>query len=1116
MVYGPQSKGFGLNTPNYGVFRVTNSGKNVFTIERTGGTDGAQTVYYRTVNGSAVGGTHFTHAAGSVTFAKGESKKTVTVTEKAVTAAFQKAGAAYPATAYSNGDRTYQMEIYRVDGGAIIDGNGNRATRTMAKSSSYTIDRALYSTEQSRVNIAKTASGENGAKIADTTTSQGGSTQKIHFLLNRDNKENYHTSSNLSSYFSGNTLSYLQNTCTNWLYRYEMYAYEQEDCYEHAYMGSKPAAKQHYDLSGKDKAVSGIDGQLWARNFLQPEGQTHKQYCFPDQRTGGKEGSGYPLDANGSTTEINGKRYITPGVNDPCYLYFSAAGASEDIWWINGLTSYALPYDNVEPQLLAIAPMAGGTWYLHARATNSDGVTATAYRSVTIPSSGSSAYAPPELTVSADNSSWAKSRVITVTRSPGSAQVTVKKPDGTAETVSGGSYSAMTNGLYTFTLTFNGETVTRQAAVSKLDTMAQAITVSQLPGDAYAEQVTLEISVTDGGSGVKTVTAKWGETPAVLTDHGDGAYSATCPNAAGAYKLTVTAADNVGNSASAESKTYTVDLQKPILTVRETSSGTAGETYAYTVNANGNRDVTVRLPDGTETSALTGSFTLAEPETYLVIVTDAAGHFVSQEITVSAAVDGVAPDVRLYADDTVDLPVLTVSAAIYEAGSAPTVLLDGAALTVADQGDGLYTGSFPVTRGGCYTVVVSDRAGNTGRDSITVYGLVDGDRTVLKVAENGVYGALPVLTAEGYRFDGWYTAAEGGVEVKTGAEIGLNYTVYARWTHIAHAGGTATCQKRAVCAVCGQPYGDNGEHDYDFSAWGYRDADGHAHCCQTQDCTEPKTCAVCKATEGNALGHDHSVSLDNGVPVDCTTDGREPDRKCSRCADVQSGAVIHASGHSAGASVVEDSIAATCTADGSYAEVVYCRKCDAEISRTPKTTLALGHIWGEWSVITPATEEAEGVKQRSCQNDPQHIDRQNIPKLPARPVGPKPAEKPQETPGSGFVDVPEESYFREAVDWAVKNGITTGVDAAHFAPDGICTRAQAVTFLWRAAGCPAPQTEDMPFADVTPEAYYYRAVLWAVEHGVTKGTGATAFSPDAACTRGEIVTFIWRSRGSAA
>lgn len=205
--------------------------------------------------------------------------------------------------------------------------------------------------------------------------------------------------------------------------------------------------------------------------------------------------------------------------------------------------------------------------------------------------------------------------------------------------------------------------------------------------------------------------------------------------------------------------------------------------------------------------------------------------------------------------------------------------------------------------------------------------------------------------------------------------------------------------------------------------------------------------------------------------------------------------------------------AATCTESAVYYKSCVCGEKGEETFAQGEP---LGHAWGEWTVITPATEEAEGVRQRTCQNDPQHIDRQNIPKLPARPVWPKPAEKPQETPGSGFVDVPEESYFREAMDWTVKNGITTGVGAAHFAPDGICTRAQAVTFLWRAAGCPAPQTEDMPFADVTPEAYYYRAVLWAVEHGVTKGTGATAFSPDAACTRGEIVTFIWRSRGSAA
>lgn len=147
-----------------------------------------------------------------------------------------------------------------------------------------------------------------------------------------------------------------------------------------------------------------------------------------------------------------------------------------------------------------------------------------------------------------------------------------------------------------------------------------------------------------------------------------------------------------------------------------------------------------------------------------------------------------------------------------------------------------------MTCGGCYTVAASDRAGNTGRDSITVYGLVDGDRTVLKVAENGVYGALPVLTAEGYRFDGWYTAAEGGVEVKTGAEIGSNYTVYARWTHIAHAGGTATCQKRAVCAVCGAEYGDLSGHA-PAAQWS-KDESGHWHACQTEGCTEKRDFAA--------------------------------------------------------------------------------------------------------------------------------------------------------------------------------------------------------------------------------------------------------------------------------
>ena len=115
-----------------------------------------------------------------------------------------------------------------------------------------------------------------------------------------------------------------------------------------------------------------------------------------------------------------------------------------------------------------------------------------------------------------------------------------------------------------------------------------------------------------------------------------------------------------------------------------------------------------------------------------------------------------------------------------------------------------------------------------------------------------------------------------------------------------------------------------------------------------------------------------------------------------------------------------------------------------------------------------------------------------------------------------FVDVPEGSYYEEAVNWAVEKGITTGTDATHFSPDGICTRAQAVTFLWRAAGSPAAKSAVMPFTDVKSGSYYYDAVLWAVENGITKGTSETMFSPDATCSRAQIVTFLWRSQKSPA
>lgn len=115
-----------------------------------------------------------------------------------------------------------------------------------------------------------------------------------------------------------------------------------------------------------------------------------------------------------------------------------------------------------------------------------------------------------------------------------------------------------------------------------------------------------------------------------------------------------------------------------------------------------------------------------------------------------------------------------------------------------------------------------------------------------------------------------------------------------------------------------------------------------------------------------------------------------------------------------------------------------------------------------------------------------------------------------------FTDVADKAYYRDAVAWAVENGITKGTTATTFSPNATCTRAQAVTFLWRAAGSPEPKTSTMPFTDVNAGSYYYDAVLWAVENGITKGTSDTTFSPNMTCSRAQIVAFLWRSEKSPA
>ena len=120
-----------------------------------------------------------------------------------------------------------------------------------------------------------------------------------------------------------------------------------------------------------------------------------------------------------------------------------------------------------------------------------------------------------------------------------------------------------------------------------------------------------------------------------------------------------------------------------------------------------------------------------------------------------------------------------------------------------------------------------------------------------------------------------------------------------------------------------------------------------------------------------------------------------------------------------------------------------------------------------------------------------------------------------DAPKNPFEDVKEGAYYYDPVLWAVNHDpqITVGTSETTFSPENTCTRAQVVTFLWRAMKCPEPTTADNPFLDVTPDQYYYKAVLWAVEHGITAGISETAFGPDQNCTRAQVVTFLWRTEG---
>ena len=320
-------------------------------------------------------------------------------------------------------------------------------------------------------------------------------------------------------------------------------------------------------------------------------------------------------------------------------------------------------------------------------------------------------------------------------------------------------------------------------------------------------------------------------------------------------------------------------------------------------------------------------------------------------------------------------------------------------------------------------------------------------------------------------------------------------------------GGTATCTEQAVCDDCGAAYGELKPHTFTAETAEEQYLKSAATC--TEKAVYYKSCAVCGLTSkgtdgeatfesGKALGHDYGawISNNNGTHTRvCAHDAAHTETE--DC-------------HGGTATCTERAVCDDCkTAYGAFNPEHHAAGCKPEwvttettheqkYSRCGKVTVAAAaHNFGDWTVVREATIVQAGERERICA-DCAYRQTETIPAT------------------GGFVDVVEDSYYEDAVIWAAEEGITNGTDETHFSPEALCTRAQAVTFLWRAAGRPAPKGAAMPFTDVPTGTYYYDAVLWAAENGITLGTSATTFSPEMSCTRAHIVTFLWRAEQSPA
>ena len=363
-----------------------------------------------------------------------------------------------------------------------------------------------------------------------------------------------------------------------------------------------------------------------------------------------------------------------------------------------------------------------------------------------------------------------------------------------------------------------------------------------------------------------------------------------------------------------------------------------------------------------------------------------------------------------------------------------------------------------------------------------------------------------------------------------------------------HTGGTATCTAKAVCETCDQPYGELGAHKLTKT-------DAKAATCTEAGNEAYWTCSGCGKyfSDENGtneiekdswvlktLGHD--MTKTDAKEATCTEDGNNEYYTCSRC----SGVFKDEAGTQA--TTVEAETLKKLGHDWSNKNGI-CARCDAKCTEThkPGTTCSVCHKYTSYPYVPgaptyPATAPAvpngtvtvspanaskganvtvtvkpnEGYELGSLAVKDASGDLLPLADLGngkysfVMPDGKVSVEAEfVKTAATSFADVPASAYYAKAVAWAVENGITNGMTETTFAPDATCTRGQSVTFLYRALGKKVESSAN--FTDVKSDAFYADAINWAAANNVTNGTSNTTFSPNADCTRAEIVTFLYRA-----